>query len=328
MPTNYNIGPTTYSWVELNGKPGATLIIGSGSHWANPINGILTSSNVLNFYGTNYNGDNQLYASFSGLLTFARGYFGANPNGDMIHNPWVNVSSTEVATAGICPLWNDYYSNNPPNTAIWVWMDTANNKLYVEWNQVFQLPSGSVPFTFQVIMKLNTGTTPGDIIFQYNQLDTSTAPQNMSVGVTTGGTDTVPASNYAVSSYNAANSLVGVGKAILFTWATPDVNQSLSDTVTITDVGNVLPDVIGTLIDTLTMLDTVSAVPGGLLVDTLTFTAFHAAVAETDVSLVDTVTFSDSFITPEVYRSLSDKILFGARMSLDSTDLASGRYRY
>ena len=343
---NYNFSSTTYSWVELNGKPGATLILGSGDNFANPINGKLSSSYTFNFYGTTYNGDNQLYASFSGLLSFVRGFAGpANStpgyHGDMIHNPWINVASTQTATAAICPLWNTYSAPNPPNTAVWAWLDTTNNLLYVEWTGVYMIEPpfssgspGTVSFAFQVILQLNTGSTPGNITFQYQAIDPAYAPSDMSVGVTTGGTDTptVPATNYAVSSYNAANPLVGNGLAILASYGVgPPILVSLTDTVTFTARHDVPgPDANLSLTDTVTFTPAFTTTEFNVsLADTVTFTDTPSFLPIVYFfTLQDTLTFTTIQDSPEKNVTLIDTIQFGAKVRLDTTDLAGGRYRY
>src|SRR6516165_2345524 len=50
---NYSVSSTAFQWVELNGDPNATNLIGTGDDWANPIN---LGANTINFYGNTYSG--------------------------------------------------------------------------------------------------------------------------------------------------------------------------------------------------------------------------------------------------------------------------------
>src|SRR5436309_3310898 len=119
---NYSFGSTPFHWVELNGDPNATNLIGTGDDWANPID---LGSNTINFYGTAYSGFAAVWASTNGLITFDSGdsdFF----NGDLQTNP---------GQAAISPLWDDYlkFSGSP---MVLSEVDAANNRLIIEWNQV------------------------------------------------------------------------------------------------------------------------------------------------------------------------------------------------
>ena len=155
---NYSFGSTPFQWVELNGDPNATNLIGTGDDWANPID---LGSNTINFYGTTYSGfggPSGIWASTNGLITFGSGdsdFF----NGDLQTNP---------GQAAISPLWDDYFkfSGSP---MVLSEVDAANNRLIVEWNQVNDTVTSN-PVTFEAIIQLNTGSTPGNIVFNYLQL--------------------------------------------------------------------------------------------------------------------------------------------------------------
>jgi hypothetical protein len=312
MPSNYTISATSYSWVEIAHQAGAILVVGSGNHWAAAID---LGANVLNLYGTTYTGNNQLFASTHGLLTFLSGFYNGAPNGDLINS---------TSQAAISPLWNDYYQNNPPNDMLWSWIDTANNRIIVEWNQVLQMPSGAVPWTFEAILQLNTGATPGNIIFQYKQLDSFKAAQS-SIGIKDVGS---PATSYLVSSVNASNPLVDVNQAMIFTWGTPDNNQSLADTVTFGSTETPLPDISQSLADTVNFSEFYSAVPAQSLQDTVTFSVIHAGVVESAGAYADTVSFSSRQDVTEYNVHLTDIVRFGGGVRIDTGDLANGRYRY
>src|SRR5438094_2186680 len=105
LALNYAVTSPLIQWVELNGDPNATVLIGTGQNWANPID---LGSNTINFYGTTFSGfggPSGIWASTNGLITFGSGdsdFF----NGDLQTNP---------GQAAISPLWDDYlkFSGSP-----------------------------------------------------------------------------------------------------------------------------------------------------------------------------------------------------------------------
>jgi len=48
-------------------------------------------------------------------------------------------------------------------------VDTDNNRLIVEWDNIYSY-NGNETATFQAILQLNTGTTAGRIIYNYNDV--------------------------------------------------------------------------------------------------------------------------------------------------------------
>src|SRR5437879_5977857 len=199
---NYSFGSTLFQWVELNGDPNATNLIGTGDDWANPID---LGSNTINFYGTTYSGfggPSGIWASTNGLITFGSGdsdFF----NGDLQTNP---------GQAAISPLWDDYFkfSGSP---MVLSEVDAAHNRLIIEWNQVNDTVTSN-PVTFEAIIQLNTGSTPGNIVFNYLQLDYYKG-SSASVGIKDAGNQ---GPDSFVISVNTINPLVDNNQAILFAW--------------------------------------------------------------------------------------------------------------
>src|SRR5438094_6533797 len=194
---NYPVTSTPIQWVELNGDPNATNLIGTGDDWANPID---LGSNSINFYGTTYSGFAAVWASTNGLITFGSGdsdFF----NGDLQTNP---------GQAAISPLWDDYlkFSGSP---MVLSEVDAANNRLIIEWNQVNDTVTSN-PVTFEAIIQLNSDSTPGNIVFNYLQLDYYKG-SSASVGIKDSGNQ---GPNSLVISVNATNPLVDDNQAILF----------------------------------------------------------------------------------------------------------------
>jgi len=204
---NYSFSSTPIQWVELHGDPTATTVINAADDAAASIN---LGSNTINFYGTTYTGATALWASSNGLITFGTGN-SAFLNGNLLSSP---------SQAAISPFWEDLVKT-AANASISGPMllskiDTANNRVIIEWNQVNDFLSSN-RVTFEAIIQLNTGSNPGNITFDYLQLDFFKGSHS-SVGIKAAG-DQGP--NSLVVSYNLINPLVDNNKAILFTWQSP-----------------------------------------------------------------------------------------------------------
>src|SRR5205807_4237936 len=99
----------------------------------------------------------------------------------------------------------------------------VNNNLVVEWNQAHDFVTDR-PITFEAIIQLNTGATPGNITFNFLQLDYYKG-SSASVGIKDGGTQ---GPNAVVISVNTVNPLVDVNQAILVAWPSPAKVPSIS----------------------------------------------------------------------------------------------------
>jgi len=225
MPANYFYTQAAYNWIELAGDAAATLIVGSGNHWANPFD---LAGHTFTHYGTVYSGSTAVMCSMSGLVSLGPGgWYNGNVNGDMIHNPGYPSPGYGNPLPAICPLWNDYYGNNPPNNSLigkivaggTNGLPAGNSWLVIEWNGVMMLPSDLNLISFEVQMQLDTSPNNGDLIFQYKQLHPTLGPSAASIGLTTGAASGGTATNYNVSSYNQANPLAANGQAMLWRYS-------------------------------------------------------------------------------------------------------------
>src|SRR4029077_7590441 len=88
--------------------------------------------------------------------------------------------------------------------------------LIIEWNRVNDMVSSN-PVTFEAIIQLNTGSTPGNITFNFLQLDFGKG-SSASVGIKAAGNQ---GPNSLVVSFNIINPLVDNNQAILFAWQSP-----------------------------------------------------------------------------------------------------------
>src|SRR5262249_54102975 len=125
----------------------------------------LTTGNTFNFYGTSYT---SLIVSTNGLITVGS----ANTSG-------ANADLTTAPTQrSIAPLWDDWVNTTSNAMLLLKYEDTNGDgvldRLIFEWNNVQAAPTSASPVTFQAILQLNTGTKPGEITFNYPDLDSGT----------------------------------------------------------------------------------------------------------------------------------------------------------
>jgi hypothetical protein len=203
----YSVGSTPFLPVNLvSGAPGVFTIIQYGDDTSVGVN---FGNNQFNFYGTTYSGPNSLFVSSNGLISFgiANSAFG---NQDLTSNP---------QQATIAPLWDDWAKTSGSPMVLGEF-DAANNELIVQWNQVQHFLSNS-PVTFQAVLQLNTGSTPGNIVFNYPSIATNDRYSNggdATVGIKDNGTQ---GPNRVLVSFNGTNPLVASNQAILFSWDLP-----------------------------------------------------------------------------------------------------------
>src|SRR5262249_11295035 len=167
-------------------------------------------SNTFNFFGITYTGASSLFASSNGLITFGSAE-DTSGNTDLTFAP---------SQAAIAPLWDDWRTDLDLNDQVLgkfedTTADGVADRLIIEWNQVQHYDTSPSDVTFQAILQLNTGATPGAITFNYPDLDTGDAYRNgfsATVGIKDAGSQ---GDNRLLVSYDdSANPLVGSGKAI------------------------------------------------------------------------------------------------------------------
>ena len=124
-------------------------------------------SNTFSFYGRTYTGSNSLFVSSNGLITFGAGV-ALFQNGDLTDAP---------GRPTIAPLWDDWKTDVGTDSRVLYRFDDLTgdgtpDRLVIEWNSVPNA-AGSLtnPGTFQAFLQLNSGGTPGEIIFNYSDLE-------------------------------------------------------------------------------------------------------------------------------------------------------------
>jgi hypothetical protein len=204
---NYSFAAAPYQPINLvNGAPGVFTVIYHADDAAAPVD---LGANQFNFYGTTYSGASSLFASSNGLITFGAGN-AAFANGNIAFTP---------DQPAIAPLWTDWlkFTGGP---MLMGELDAANNRLILQWDQIFHF-LGNGPATFQVVLQLNTGATPGAITVNYMSIDTGDQYANgatSTVGIKDAGN---PAPNFVLVSLDHTNPLVLSNQGIQFTWDNP-----------------------------------------------------------------------------------------------------------
>jgi hypothetical protein len=204
------------------GAAGVTTIRSTGNNNANLVT--LPTGSTFNYYGTTYS---SFYVSTNGLVTFASSNTSASNS---------NLTSAPTQRS-IAPLWDDWV-NVSGQAMLLQRFDDANGdgspeRMVIEWNNVQGNTSSPSPITFQTILQLNSGVTPGEITFNYSDLDAGNAVSNggsATVGIKDSGTQGTR--RLLISQNNGTNPFVGSGKAIKIK---PD---SVPPTVSLTAPGN------------------------------------------------------------------------------------------
>ncbi len=193
----------TFENIDLTpGGAGVGTVISSGD---DVVVQLLLGAN-FNFYGIT---STSVFVSSNGLLTFGSG-----------NSSYTNTDlTTSPSQRSIAPLWDDWVSTLGNTMVLRRFDDTTGDgvrdRVIIEWNRVQGYASSPSSATFQAILQLNTGSTPGDVSFNYFDLDTGDFRSNggsATVGIKAGGTQ---GDNRILIAQNALSPHVGSGKAIL-----------------------------------------------------------------------------------------------------------------
>ena len=256
-------GPNAGSRLNL-GDAGVFKISDDDSDWAFPVD---LGANTFQFYGTSYTGAGSLFVSTNGFISF---------NG---FDFFTNDLTTTPVQATIAPLADNWVTYRNADDMVLGRFEDANgdgtpDHLVVQWTDIQHL-FGSPPITFQAVLALNTGTTAGDVVFNYLHLDPSDGHSNGAlgaVGIKDG--NAVGADAVSIKTINGfTNPSVVDGGSIRFTAATL---PAASAAITVT---NAPPALVGL------GLSATTAAPGDGV--TLTGTVADAGVLDTHTATVD-----------------------------------------
>lgn len=201
----YTASAYDFEPLDIHGLPGTFRVIQSGDDVSNPVN---LGAHTFNFYGVVYTGNNRLYASSNGLITF-----GAS-NTDFTNS---NLTTTPPQPA-IAVLWSDWIKTSGTDL-LEGYFDDANGRLILQWNGIMHLGGSNVGVTFQLILYLDTGGVPGDIVFNYVFLNTGDQYRDglaSTVGIKNAGNQ---GTDRVLVTYRQDHMWVHGGQAILVTLA-------------------------------------------------------------------------------------------------------------
>ena len=145
----------------------------------------------------------------NGLITFA------SANTNYFNDPLDGSLATQRS---IAPVWGDFRTDTNGtgggDSTVLYQFDAANNRLIIEWNDVATY-YGSGAATFQAILQLNTGATPGRIIYNYVDADVGTGKPFGGVGTTGIKTAGTPGANRLLLNVDYVNPWIDSGKAVV-----------------------------------------------------------------------------------------------------------------
>ena len=169
------VGPDGYGYVA-DPHPFENIDLGIGSPGVGS-SGIDLGRNTFNYYGRTVSGDRAVAATETGTIQV--GDFGSLGN-----NTRLNTGPFQPIIAA---LW-DTWSHPAGSRVLWTLDDTGGNdapeRLIVQWT-VFHdhnLPA----VKFHAILQLNTGDRPGDIILNYESLESGHATTTKGASATVG----------------------------------------------------------------------------------------------------------------------------------------------
>jgi len=227
----YQAGAWTYENLALTpGGPGVTSILTSSDD-ATVV--IPMGTNSFRFYDNTYSATSPsgtVNACDNGFLSFA-----VSGSASVAFQ---NTDFTSPIAARFAPLWDDWTTDQDANDQVLYRFDDLNgdaisDRLVVEWHSIH--PSGGngfgSPVTFQAILQLNTGTTPGVMIANYVDIQSDnlaiTNGASSSVGIKDTGTPPTGGNRLPVVVNDGTFPWLGDAKAIRVAtdWVAPTVSS-------------------------------------------------------------------------------------------------------
>lgn len=222
------VGPDGFGYIAASTQlqlidlvPGAPGVFNTGLVGDDPPGlPIDLGSNTFRFYGQSYTGNNQLFVSANGLITFGSG-----------NSAFSNTDFTSSPTqAAIAPAWDDWRADNG-GSVLYQFRDLngdgTNDELIIEWSTVPHFSNVSAGnATFQAILELNTGSANGNIIFNYPDLSIINTPidEAGSATVAIKAADAQGNNRLLVALNTTASPYVGTGRAVLITNRVPIID--------------------------------------------------------------------------------------------------------
>jgi hypothetical protein len=157
------------SGLELVGQTGTTTFSFTSTDDGSAT--VSLGTNQFNFFGTTYTGNTSLYVSTNGLITFGAA-----------NTAYQNDDMSSLAQPAIAVLWDDWIIGSGSPQGLYKLFvnnsDGSPDRLEIEWNQIYHYSSSPSGVTFQAILYLNTGATPGGIFLNYQDLNSGDSNSN------------------------------------------------------------------------------------------------------------------------------------------------------
>ena len=169
--------------------------------------------NTFTIYGQTFSGTD-LFISSNGLISF-----------EHADSSYTNTNLTsQPHHPAIAALWDDWRTDANANDVVLATMQDLNgdgvmDRLVVEWTLYRFGTNTTNSVRFQAILELNTGSRPGDIVFNYFDLTTGDSDYDNGASATVGiKDDGEQGDNRLLVSFDkTTNGLVGEGRAVRLT---------------------------------------------------------------------------------------------------------------
>ena len=229
----YRFAPTAFDPI-LSIQPGSPNVVtltavsgGGASGGDDDVTVLPLGTNTFNFYGTTYTG-NQMNVSTNAPISFITAV-----------SDYQNTNlQASPSGAVIAPFWDDLHAGRnvaPDDLVLYQFQDLNSDgtadQLVINWRNVHYYSGSSTSangITFEAVLQINTGAVPGQMVFNYVDLDDGSGVggangQNFGASATVGIKNSGATPDSLVSSFNNAASAPVQGTAIRYFKNSPPV---------------------------------------------------------------------------------------------------------
>ena len=215
----YKAGQWPFENIDLHpGDPG--VFSGLSNNDDVFVQWLIGFGNTFRFYNTSYSNSSSfpIFVTDNGFLSFG-----------VSSTAFLNTDMDSPLAARFAPLWDDWYTGFNSDDQVLGRVDDLDadgiaDRFIMEWNDVNASNAGN-GVTFQAILQLNTGSTPGVMIANYVDLQSGLPSASNGGSATVGIKDqgVPPPNKLLVSQDDPMFPWIGDGKAIRFAtdWTAP-----------------------------------------------------------------------------------------------------------
>lgn len=153
------VAPAAGTGIDLTpGMPGVSAMLDNVD---DSMGSIDLSGNTFQFFGETYTGENQLFVSSNGIVSFGQGTA-----------EFTNTDLANELPPMIAALWDDWRTDVDAQDQVLYRFDDLDgdevaDRLVIEWNEVRNVGALQSPVSFRVALELNTGARAGNILLEY-----------------------------------------------------------------------------------------------------------------------------------------------------------------